>query len=68
MPMTNITSFKVSPVRYSVQCNRESAGSGFDARLVFDIDFIPQSEDGAWVEKVFADIRACLMATAPKSA
>ena len=66
--MTNITSFKVSSVRYFVRCNRENDPEVFDAKLVFDIDFIPQTGDDAWVEKAFADIRSCLLANVPTNA
>ena len=64
--MTNITSFKVSPKAYSVRCNRETTSQGApDARLTFDIDFIPQTGDDSWVEQALADMRACLIASTP---
>jgi len=63
--MTSITSFKVSPARYFVQCNRDATRERFDAKLVFDIDFIPQEVNDTWVEKAFADIRACILANLP---
>lgn len=63
--MTNITSFRVSPKAYSVSCNHGTDQSASDAKLSFDIDFISQTGDDSWIEKVLTDMRACLMASTP---
>ena len=63
--MTNITSFEVSPKMYSVRCNQGSTGDISDAKLTFDIDFIPQPGDDMWVERAIAAMRACLLASTP---
>ena len=63
--MTNITSFKVSPKAYFVRCNQGNNQGICDAKLSFDIDFIPQTGDDSWVEKALADMRSCLMSSTP---
>ena len=64
--MTNITSFKVSPKAYFVSCNHENSQGASDAKLMFDINFIPQTAgDDSWVDKALTDMRACLLASTP---
>lgn len=55
-----MSGFKVSPTGYFVYCNGKTDRAAFDAKLEFDIDIIPYTGDGSWIEGALKDLRACL--------
>jgi CRISPR/Cas system-associated exonuclease Cas4 (RecB family) len=56
-----MSGFKVSPTGYFVYCNGKTDRSAFDAKLEFDIDIIPYTGDGGWIEGALKDMKACLI-------
>ncbi len=53
--------FTVSPTGYFVYCNGKTDRESFDAKLEFDIDVIPYTGDGSWIEGALKDLKKCLM-------
>ncbi|MEK7213865.1 MAG: PD-(D/E)XK nuclease family protein [Patescibacteria group bacterium] len=59
--------FKVSDTGYFVYCNGKTDRAAFDGKLEFDIDLIPYTGNGSWIEGTLQDIKKCLMNdTVPK--
>jgi len=56
----NQNGFKVSPIGYFVYCNGNTDKKAFDGKLEFDVDVIPYSGDGSWIEPILTNIQVCL--------
>ena len=59
--------FKVSNTGYFVYCNGKTDREAFDAKLDFDIDILPYTGNGAWVENTLVEIKECLDSEMPES-
>lgn len=59
--------FRVSNTGYFVYCNGKTDREAFDGKLDFDIDILPYTGNGSWVEKTLFDIKECLDGEMPDS-
>src|SRR4030042_2099201 len=53
--------FMVSATGYFVYCNGKKDRAAFDAKLEFDIQLIPYTGKGDWIQPTIAEIKSCLM-------
>jgi len=58
--------FKVMDTGYFVYCNGKTDREAFDGKLEFDIDLIPYTGNGSWIEDVLKKIKKCLNGKMPK--
>lgn len=59
--------FSVSNTGYFVYANGKTDREAFDGKLDFDIDILPYTGNGSWVEKALFDIKECLDGEMPES-
>lgn len=59
--------FRVSNTGYFVYANGKTDREAFDGKLDFDIDVLPYTGNGAWVENTLFEIKECLDGEMPES-
>ena len=59
--------FTVSNTGYFVYCNGKADREAFDGKLDFDIDLLPYTGNGSWVENTLFEIKECLDGDMPES-